>query len=184
MTIKEALKHSGSYNILFVPFIKPTEKSINSNENVLYAITANVSFINNDEVIKIDPFKTKDKLSGIVVITSERVLFCNGAFGIGTNKSMFLNDIQSVDDKSNFLGSKLRIKGITETLIIDINNKAIKIFKEKLTSAMSNIKNQNTNAQVQNVSSADEILKYKNLLDVGAITQEEFDLKKKELLEL
>lgn len=33
-------------------------------------------------------------------------------------------------------------------------------------------------------SSADEILKYKQLLDLGAITQEEFDAKKKKLLEL
>lgn len=33
-------------------------------------------------------------------------------------------------------------------------------------------------------SSADEILKFKNLLDVGAITQEEFNLKKKQLLGL
>jgi len=34
----------------------------------------------------------------------------------------------------------------------------------------------------QSVSAADEILKYKNLLDIGAITQEEFDEKKIELL--
>ena len=33
-------------------------------------------------------------------------------------------------------------------------------------------------------SVADEILKFKNLLDMGAITQEEFDAKKKELLGL
>lgn len=37
---------------------------------------------------------------------------------------------------------------------------------------------------VQPSSSADEILKYKQLLDCGAITQEEFDLKKKQLLGL
>lgn len=38
--------------------------------------------------------------------------------------------------------------------------------------------------QVQpQASAADEILKYKNLLDIGAITQEEFDMKKKELLD-
>lgn len=184
MTVKEALKESKNYNILFAPYIKPTENSINPNESVLYAITANVSFMGNDEALKIDQFKTKNKLSGIVVITSERILFCNGAFGIGTNKSIFLNDIQSVDDKSNMLSSKLRIKGITETLIIDINSKTMKIFKEKLTSAMSNVKNQNSSANTKNASSADEILKYKNLLDVGAITQEEFDLKKKELLGL
>lgn len=39
---------------------------------------------------------------------------------------------------------------------------------------------------VQNVvhqySVADEILKFKNLLDIGAITPEEFETKKKELL--
>jgi hypothetical protein len=41
--------------------------------------------------------------------------------------------------------------------------------------------NQKTEPQT---SSADEILKYKNLLDMGAISQEEFDAKKKELLGL
>ena len=33
-----------------------------------------------------------------------------------------------------------------------------------------------------NISVADEIKKFKELLDIGAITQEEFDAKKKELL--
>lgn len=36
----------------------------------------------------------------------------------------------------------------------------------------------------QTVSSVDEIMKYKNLLDAGAITQEEYDSKKKQLLRL
>lgn len=36
--------------------------------------------------------------------------------------------------------------------------------------------------QVNSFSMADEIRKYKELLDMGAITQEEFDIKKKELL--
>ena len=35
-----------------------------------------------------------------------------------------------------------------------------------------------------NVSAADEILKYKNLLDMGIITEEEFEFKKRELLGL
>jgi hypothetical protein len=37
---------------------------------------------------------------------------------------------------------------------------------------------------VQQASAADEILKFKNLLDAGVITQEEFDAKKKALLGL
>lgn len=35
----------------------------------------------------------------------------------------------------------------------------------------------------KNVSNADSLMKYKQLLDQGAITQEEFDRKKSELLE-
>lgn len=37
---------------------------------------------------------------------------------------------------------------------------------------------------VNNLSAADEIKKYKELLDLGIITQEEFDQKKKQLLNL
>lgn len=40
------------------------------------------------------------------------------------------------------------------------------------------------NIEVHNVSQADEIVKFKALLDQGIITQEEFDLKKKQLLGL
>ncbi len=44
---------------------------------------------------------------------------------------------------------------------------------------------QQTSGQIiQQVSSADELLKYKQLLDSGIITQEEFDKKKKDLLGL
>ncbi len=38
--------------------------------------------------------------------------------------------------------------------------------------------------QIPPISTADEILKFKQLFDMGAITQEEFDAKKKQLLEL
>ena len=44
--------------------------------------------------------------------------------------------------------------------------------------------NNNPTRVVQQVSAADEILKYKQLLDAGVITQEEFDKKKAELLGL
>ena len=49
------------------------------------------------------------------------------------------------------------------------------------------VKSQSEAAQYeapQNVSAADEITKFKQLLDTGIITQEEFDAKKKQLLGL
>lgn len=42
--------------------------------------------------------------------------------------------------------------------------------------------NNNSTETIPNVSVADEIKKFKDLLDMGAITQEEFDKKKTELL--
>ena len=44
--------------------------------------------------------------------------------------------------------------------------------------------NQTTNANQNQFSAADEIMKYKQLWDAGAITQEEFEAKKKQLLGL
>ena len=46
------------------------------------------------------------------------------------------------------------------------------------------MKEQNSQPQQSTVSAADELKKFKELLDMGAITQEEFDAKKKELLGL
>lgn len=45
-------------------------------------------------------------------------------------------------------------------------------------------KQKNTPTVVAATSTADELKKFKDLLDMGAITQEEFDAKKKELLGL
>lgn len=51
--------------------------------------------------------------------------------------------------------------------------------------AKSEMENQNKPVQiVATTSAADELKKFKELLDIGAITQEEFDAKKKQLLDL
>lgn len=53
-----------------------------------------------------------------------------------------------------------------------------RIFDEGLKSSKANTQTQSN----EGVSSADEIKKFKELLDSGVITQEEFDTKKKQLL--
>jgi len=65
-------------------------------------------------------------------------------------------------------------------------------FTEKVKSIADNIINDrqasldttNSESQASTVSSADELLKFKSLLDSGVITQEEFDAKKKQILGL
>lgn len=60
---------------------------------------------------------------------------------------------------------------------------AFNYAKNLIMQKVNEVHNVNTFNSLQ-ISAADEILKYKNLLDTGVITQEEFEFKKKELLGL
>lgn len=61
---------------------------------------------------------------------------------------------------------------------------AAETFIAKLTQITNNNTSQPAQTATSTSSAADEIAKYKSLLDAGAITQEEYDAKKKELLNL
>lgn len=68
----------------------------------------------------------------------------------------------------------------------EANNYAKSIYLE-IKAAMDEFQAQQneetpTTVVQSNVSAADELIKFKNLLDMGVITQEEFDLKKQQLL--
>lgn len=80
--------------------------------------------------------------------------------------------------KITLIQSPVQSDSTTYKKIYDITNQIIVQFTE--------IKNLNETPIENNatVSPADEILKYKNLLDAGAITQEEYEAKKKQLLGL
>ena len=58
-----------------------------------------------------------------------------------------------------------------------------KTIKEYIESRILELSKQQATI-VQQTSAADEIVKFKALLDAGVITQEEFDMKKKQLLGL
>ena len=83
-----------------------------------------------------------------------------------------------------FISEKIKVgsllynerKGRANNLISLLDSMCAKAAAEKALAANA--------AQPSATSSADEILKYKNLLDSGIISQEEFDAKKKQLLGL
>ncbi len=62
-------------------------------------------------------------------------------------------------------------------------NEAAKEFKKQLEDFMIQIKN-SSNPSPSTTSIADELLKLKSLVDSGILTQEEFEAKKKKLLDL
>lgn len=70
------------------------------------------------------------------------------------------------------------------TLILRAFNKEIPILSDKIYQYILNKISNTKNGNISINSSADEIMKFKKLLDDGIITQEEFDNKKKKLLNL
>lgn len=87
--------------------------------------------------------------------------------------------------KNNLLGSTMEAAKDPNTVILrafkkETANKAEEFYNlvmKKITATKDNSHNSN-----QPISNADEIKKYKELLDMGAISTEEFEKKKKELL--
>lgn len=77
---------------------------------------------------------------------------------------------------------QFRIKGITETFVINIyKSKIVDELRNSIYKAQEIQKRGNGN--IYNISNADEILEFKKLLDEGTITEQEFERKKNELLQ-
>lgn len=86
----------------------------------------------------------------------------------------------SLDRKDGVIGAV----NDENTIVVDNSNLAkAKEVVDFIESRRKSLKTANTGAS-QNISSADEIAKFKKLLDDGVISQEEFDAKKKQLLGL
>lgn len=66
--------------------------------------------------------------------------------------------------------------------IIQQANEVVEFINQKIREVKAGTKTAPT--VIQQISAADELKKFKELLDMGIITQEEFDAKKKQLLGL
>lgn len=187
MTIIEAIEKSGTKNILAKGSTKKAQSLIKENEEVLYAINTNVSVIDNKKTIINNTkgmFSLKNSLNGVVVVTNSRIIFCSSIIGNTNIKQILIKDITSIDENINGLTKmgQLRIQGITETFLINIyKSKISNELKDCIYEAQEKQRKIN-NVISNNISSADEILKFKQLLNQGIITENEFEKKKQELL--
>jgi len=125
-------------------------------------------------------------LRNYMIVTDQRVsLWARGLFN-KSHDSFFYNDIKSVEfQKGIMYGSiVLNIHGKTENFSEASKKECdhvAKLIKENIQKATSSI-NAQSSTVVNQTSSADELKKFKELLDSGVINQEEFNSKKKELL--
>lgn len=114
-----------------------------------------------------------------IIVTNIRV-FGKKAFGkrvdlpIDSISAIGTSFLYGVDIGTS--SGKIHFKGI-------INNNEIHQTISKLLNERQNKKSEQTSS-TNNISNTDELKKYKELLDTGVITQEEFEAKKKQLLGL
>ncbi len=116
------------------------------------------------------------------------------AKGINGDKTIYYNDLTAVQFKKagriaghiqfSLLGGRESVGGVFAAFLdentVTINSKENDTAEKMVACIQEKIKETRSTA----VSSADEIMKLKKLMDMGVITQEEFDTKKKQLLEL
>lgn len=181
--VTAAIMESGTRAVMQQGNIKTVVSMIKDDENVIAALSANVSLGEPQGVLKANVMNIKNKSAGIVVVTNQRVVFC----ATYASKAFYLTDINAIDESGyGLMGYVLRIQTTSTSLAIDGIKQNMVSFRRKLEEAVHNVRNEQKNnvAMQQTVSPVDEILKYKSLLDAGIITEEEFNAKKAQLLGL
>lgn len=188
--IAAAIKASGTSTVMQKGSIKDAAFMIRTDETVIAALAANVSLGEPQGMIEVNTMSIKNKMAGVVVVTNQRVIFAASS-GFKSSKSIYLTDINAIDDSSvgALFGCVLRIQTTSTVLAIDGIKQTLDPFRNKLEEAAYNAREakeqKNNNVVIQQAASgADEILKYKGLLDAGIITEEEFNAKKAQILGL
>lgn len=117
----------------------------------------------------------------LAVATNKRlILLDKGMFSMKTEDFPY-DKISSVEYESGFMKNKVKISVSGKRVDFDFAEKDIaKMFSEFLRMKINEPKATPASATT---SLADELKKLKDLLDAGALTQEEYDAAKKKLLE-
>lgn len=98
-----------------------------------------------------------------------------------TNGYIQFSMLGAIDSKAGIMNAT---KDENTIMFTKGQQKDMENLKAKIEAKIKELKNKNSNTVVQEVSGADEILKFKELMDQGIISNEQFELKKNEILGL
>lgn len=158
-------------------------------------------YIKDDEQV-IDAFTSTDvRCDGSPMIGSVAVVFTDKRLIVGMKSKSFkdpvkvirMDTIHDVEKKAIARGifgaingvPIVRIDALKEQIDIECKKDSQDAVFQRILELIENYKSvYEKNDPAPQVSAADELLKFKQLLDAGVITQDEFDAKKKQLLNL
>lgn len=117
-------------------------------------------------------------------ITNKRIIMAQQKVFGHNFQTISLDNINDITFSSGMAFGKLTIDTIKETFNVQLDKVSAKKISDSIHIILDNLKKltKNSNIESNSNSVADEIKKFKELLDIGAITQEEYDKKKNELL--
>ena len=123
-------------------------------------------------------------LIGNSVTQGEKTIYYKDAIGVQYKPSSVLDGYIQVETAAGSMTSSSSQYGGENSIQFSgkDRNAEAEIIVAFIKKQIDDIKNAPIGGIVQQVSPAEELKKFKELLDLGVITQEEFDAKKKELL--
>ncbi len=146
------------------------------------------NILRSDETIMYATSGFMDNNTWLITCTDKRVIFLDKGLIYGLKHiEIPIEKINSVSHKKGLMFGTLTVHhGSDSMLIKQINKDTIDPMMEAINREINKARDFGNNSikQRETVSAADEIKKFKELLDEGVLTQEEFDAKKKELLGL
>lgn len=118
---------------------------------------------------------------GIVAVTDRRVLLVSSSLGIARVIDLPLDQITSVSPSGGVMSASLKITAASRRVKVSaLTNRTAEAVSQAISDAMSGVGSSGSSVTVS--SAADELAKFHGLLQAGAISQEEFDAKKNELM--
>ena len=127
-------------------------------------------------------------ITGLLTITKRRILVCSGNSSHSTCIEMPIDTIESMSVEDYDLFVELHIIGRRDSFTFSENPKFIELAKKTLDTLIYNQSQKAASAETQPSSNETDTIQalksYKELLDAGVITQEEFEKKKAQLLNL
>lgn len=147
------------------------------------------NILSKEESIKAITSGLTDGNTWLVVCTNKRVLMLDKGLLYGLKFiDIPLDRVNSITYTTGLMFGNIAITdGAVTRAIENVSKGTVSFFADtvnKQKEIYTQSKNTPVTQVVNTISTADEILKFKELLDIGVITQEEFEMKKKKLLNL
>ena len=161
------------------PHFEVIERNLSADEDVVFAFVSNSVTDRRGNAI----------LGGILAVafTDKKLIYAQRRTIMGDCvKTVNYDNISDISTKVGWVFGTLIIDSITEYMGFNVDKEGVENLRNLALEAIESyrMKKNSVNTQVNQVSAADELKKFKELLDMGVISQEEFDAKKKQLLGL